>query len=50
MGRRCQDDERWKAIKRHIGAIKKHCIAGGLSCRRKQRQALLHWAIDSRKS
>ena len=53
MGRRCPDDarqiRRWKAIKRHIGAIKKHCAAGNSSCRRKQRQTLLHWAIDSRK-
>ncbi len=52
-GRRCQDDDRqirrWKAIKRHITQIKKNCIKGQLSCRRRQRQALLHWAYDSRK-
>jgi hypothetical protein len=52
MGRRCPDDERqikrWKAIKRHIAQIKKNCSAGDLSCRKKQRQVLLHWAYDSR--
>jgi hypothetical protein len=52
-GRRSPDDERqikrWKAMKRHIAQIKKNCIRGQISCRRKQRQALLHWAYDSRK-
>jgi hypothetical protein len=53
MGRRCPDDERqiqrWKAMTRHIAQIKKNCRKGDLDCRRKQRQALLHWAYDSRK-
>ena len=53
MGRRCADDERqirrWKAMRRHIAQLKKHCRRGDLSCRRVQRQALLHWAYDSRK-
>ncbi|MGQ9617323.1 MAG: hypothetical protein ACUVWJ_13105 [Spirochaetota bacterium] len=52
-GRRCADDERqikrWKAMKRHIAQIKKHCKEEDLNCRKKQRQALLHWAYDSRK-
>lgn len=53
LGRRCPDDarqiRRWKAMTRHIAQLKKHCFKGDLFCRRKQRQALLHWAYDSRK-
>lgn len=52
MGRRCPDDERqikrWRAMTRHIAQIRKHCLQGDLACREKQRQALLHWAYDSR--
>lgn len=53
MGRRMADDARqigrWKAIRRHVRQIEKNCERGDLSCRRRQRQALLHWAYDSRK-
>ena len=53
MGRRSGDDERqirrWRAIRRHAAAIRRHCEEGDLECRRRQRQALLHWAYDSRK-
>lgn len=53
MGRRGEDDarqiKRWKAMTRHIAQIRKNCPPGNLNCRRKQRQALLHWAYDSRK-
>ncbi|WP_073048744.1 hypothetical protein [Dethiosulfatibacter aminovorans] len=41
--------KRWKAMRRHIGAIRKNCTPLDLNCRKKQRQALLHWAYDSRK-
>lgn len=53
MGRRSSDDDRqikrWKAIRRHIYQIKYNCKPGDESCRPVQRQALLHWAYDSRK-
>jgi len=53
MGRRTADDarqiRRWRAIARHVAAIRKNCEPGDLECRRKQRQAALHWAYDSRK-
>lgn len=53
MGRRCPDDDRqikrWRAMRRHIAQIRINCRKGDLTCRRKQRQALLHWAYDSRK-
>ena len=53
MGRRCPDDERqikrWRAIQRHVTQLKKNCPPLALDCRRRQRQALLHWAYDSRK-
>jgi hypothetical protein len=53
MGRRSDDDKRqikrWKAISRHIAQLKKNCPKGAVDCRPRQRQALLHWAIDSRR-
>lgn len=52
LGRRSPDDERqinrWKQMTRHVGQVKAHCQPGDELCRRRQRQALLHWAYDSR--
>lgn len=53
MGRRGPDDERqiarWRAMARHAAALRKNCAPGDSDCRPRQRQALLHWAYDSRK-
>ena len=52
-GRRSQDDQRqirrWRAVRRHVAQVKKNCRSGDWTCRPRQRQALLHWAYDSRK-
>ena len=54
MGRRMpQEDQRqiarWKAMRRHVAQVRRHCETGDLTCRQRQRQALLHWAYDSRR-
>ena len=51
-GRRLPEEDdrqirRWMAIKRHVAQIRNNCARGDLSCRRRQRQAVLHWAYDS---
>lgn len=53
MGRRIEKEDerqikRWRAITRHIAQITKNCRPNDLLCRRVQRQAVLHWAYDSR--
>ncbi len=53
MGRRLpQEDQRqikrWKAMTRHVSQVARNCERGDLFCRPRQRQALLHWAYDSR--
>lgn len=53
MGRRLPEEDarqikRWRAIGRHIRQVKNNCRAGDETCRPRQRQAILHWAYDSR--
>ena len=53
MGRRHADDERqikrWMKMRRHVVWLQGACRVGDIICRPRQRQALLHWAYDSRK-
>jgi len=53
LGRRHADDQRqiarWKAFNRHAAQVRKNCEPNDFGCRKRQRQALLHWAYDSRK-
>jgi hypothetical protein len=53
MGRRHEDDarqvRRWKAMRRHVAQLVQGCKPRDFDCRRRQRQALLHWAYDSRR-
>lgn len=54
LGRRLPEEDarqirRFKAMSRHIAQVVHSCRRGDLACRPRQRQALLHWAYDSRK-
>jgi len=53
FGRRSADDERqigrWLAFRRHVAQLRANCKPRDFDCRPRQRQALLHWAYDSRK-
>lgn len=53
MGRRMTEEDRrqisrWRAMRRHVGQVRRNCEPGDTQCRPRQRQALLHWAYDSR--
>jgi hypothetical protein len=54
LGRRIPEEDlrqikRWKAMVRHVAQVRSKCRLHEYSCNTKQRQALLHWAYDSRK-
>ena len=52
LGRRSADDERqvrrWRNFRRHEAQVRRFCERYDYGCRPRQRQALLHWAYDSR--
>lgn len=53
LGRRIPNEDtrqikRWKHMTRHIAQLQHACEPGDMNCHRRQRQALLHWAYDSR--
>ena len=54
LGRRLPQEDarqikRWKAMRRHVRQIERNCEPGDPMCRPRQRQALRHWAYDSRR-
>jgi hypothetical protein len=54
LGRRLPEEDtrqikRCYAMRRHVAQVRLNCRVGDISCRPKQRQALLQWGYDSRK-
>lgn len=41
--------KRWIAMRRHLSQIRNSCRVHDYTCHTRQRQAVLHWAYDSRK-
>lgn len=53
QGRRIPNEDqrqikRWRAMRRHVAQVQHACQPGDVSCHTRQRQAILHWAYDSR--
>ena len=53
VGRRIPEEDdrqikRWVAMKRHVTQLQRACKKGDVHCQPRRRQALLHWAYDSR--
>ena len=53
MGRRLPEEDarqikRWRAMSRHLRQLQINCRLNDVNCRPRQRQALLHWAYDTR--
>ena len=51
LGRRLPDVDRlqigrWRNFARHAAQVRKHCMPADVTCRPRQRQALLQWAYD----
>lgn len=54
LGRRMPEEDerqilRWVKMRRHAAQVRYGCRPRDYQCRPRQRQALLHWAYDSRK-
>ncbi len=53
LGRRIPEEDarqikRWRHMQRHITQLTRQCQPGNQQCQPRRRQALLHWAYDSR--
>lgn len=53
IGRRIPQEDarqikRWQQMKRHVFQLMNQCQPGDMLCQPRRRQALLHWAYDSR--
>ncbi len=54
QGRRIPEEDarqirRWKQMNRHVAQLHMACVPGDTTCQPRRRQAILHWAYDSRR-